>query len=174
MSNDIITKTFYANPIRIVTLDGEPWFVAADPANILYGRATGLTDVFARLGADEQRVVTRTDVIGLPLFEGTKAPRLRLVSESGLYKLIMRSDKPAAREFQDWVTRTVLPSIRKDGIYVKGQEKVATGEMTVDELSAALMESAAKMLKRVERERDEALTQRNTAHPHRGESPLGP
>lgn len=41
-----------------------------------------------------------------------------IVSESGLYKLIMRSDKPEARAFQDWVTRVVLPSIRKTGAYV--------------------------------------------------------
>jgi prophage antirepressor-like protein len=37
------------------------------------------------------------------------------VSESGLYKLVMRSNKPEAREFQNWVTREVLPAIRKDG-----------------------------------------------------------
>ncbi len=43
------------------------------------------------------------------------------VSESGLYKLIMRSDKPAARAFQDWVTRDVLPAIRKDGGYIMGE-----------------------------------------------------
>ena len=41
----------------------------------------------------------------------------RIISESGLYKLIMRSDKPQAREFQDWVTKEVLPSIRKTGSY---------------------------------------------------------
>lgn len=56
-----------------------------------------------------------------------------LISESGLYKLIMRSDKPEARRFQDWVTREVL-AIRKDGAYVAGEEKVKTGEMTEDEL----------------------------------------
>jgi hypothetical protein len=53
------------------------------------------------------------------------------VSESGLYKLIMRSDKPEAKDFQDWVTRVVLPAIRKDGGYVMGEEKVATGEKQV-------------------------------------------
>ena len=41
--------------------------------------------------------------------------RATLVSESGLYKLVMRSDKPLAKPFQDWVTRDVLPAIRKDG-----------------------------------------------------------
>jgi prophage antirepressor-like protein len=44
-----------------------------------------------------------------------------VVSESGLYKLVMRSDKPEAREFQNWVTREVLPSIRKDGVRLTGQ-----------------------------------------------------
>lgn len=47
--------------------------------------------------------------------------RAMLISESGLYKLIMRSDKPQARDFQDWVTRVVLPAIRKDGAYIMGE-----------------------------------------------------
>lgn len=51
---------------------------------------------------------------------------LILASESGLYKLIIRSNKPEARPFQDWATRDVLPAIRKDGAYVMGEEKVAT------------------------------------------------
>jgi len=45
-----------------------------------------------------------------------------LFSESGLYRLVMRSDKPEARTFQDWVTRDVLPAIRKEGVYVRGEE----------------------------------------------------
>jgi prophage antirepressor-like protein len=51
-----------------------------------------------------------------------------LISASGHYKLIMCSDKPEARKFQDWVTREVLPPIRKDGIYVAAEEKAKTGE----------------------------------------------
>jgi prophage antirepressor-like protein len=57
---------------------------------------------------------------------------MTIVSESGLYKLVMRSDKPEARSFQDWVTRDVLPSIRKDGDYIMGEEKLKTGEMGED------------------------------------------
>ena len=56
-----------------------------------------------------------------------------IISESGLYKMIMRSDKPEAKKFQDWVTRDVLPSIRKHGGYIKGQE---TGTMSDVELLA--------------------------------------
>lgn len=60
-------------------------------------------------------------------------PRSNIISESGLYKLVLRSDKPEARAFQDWVTRHVLPAINRDGMYVKGEEKVLTGEMSLEE-----------------------------------------
>ena len=50
-----------------------------------------------------------------------KGGKATLISESGLYKLIMRSNKPAAKEFQDWVTKEVLPSINATGSYVTGQ-----------------------------------------------------
>jgi prophage antirepressor-like protein len=60
---------------------------------------------------------------------GVGMTHAQLVSKSGLYKLIMRSDKPQARAFQDWVTRVVLPAIRKTGGYVVGEEKVAAGEL---------------------------------------------
>jgi len=82
---------------------------------------------------DEQTKVNR-----IHLGEKPGKPMV-LVSESGLYKLIMRSDKPQARLFQDWVTRDVLPAIRKDGAYVMGEEKVASGEMSEDELIAAAL-----------------------------------
>ncbi len=67
-----------------------------------------------KLADDERRLFTR-QTIPLPdcggLFEGSEV-QLTAISESGLYKLIMRSDKPEARKFQDWVTREVLPAIR--------------------------------------------------------------
>ena len=55
-----------------------------------------------------------------------RVSRATIITESGLYKLVMRSDKPQAKEFQDWVTGTVLPAIRKDGAYIMGEEKVVT------------------------------------------------
>ncbi|MET4634919.1 BRO-N domain-containing protein [Kaistia defluvii] len=72
------------------------------------------------------------------LFPGSVA-RAVLITESGLYKLVMRSDKPKAKEFQNWVTQVVLPSIRKDGGYVMGEEKLATGEMTEDQFILTAM-----------------------------------
>ncbi|WP_418314504.1 Bro-N domain-containing protein [Roseomonas gilardii] len=73
------------------------------------------------LCATERRVIRKWGQTPL------KGQGLALISESGLYKLIMRSDKPQARAFQDWVTRDVLPAIRKDGMYVMGEEKVRSG-----------------------------------------------
>ncbi len=98
--------------IRVVTLDGTPWFVAADVCRAL--RLESNRGYFGhhteRLGAEEKRITPRSS-IGV---SGRGGP-LGLVSESGLYKLVLRSDKPQARPFQDWVTRDVLPAIRKDG-----------------------------------------------------------
>src|SRR5690242_610539 len=119
--NEVTTFTAPAGMnVRVVTIDGNPWFVAADVC-----RALGLTPHngsfthhLTRLQVGEARKASRSDV-EVPLRGGN----LMLVSESGLYKLVLRSDKPEAREFQDWVTREVLPSIRKHGIYVAGQEK---------------------------------------------------
>lgn len=87
--------------LRTIELDGEPWFVAADVCRILglavwKGKAkTG--SACKNLGPDEKGVA-RIDTLGGP-------QRLTIVSESGLYKLIMRSDKDTARPFQDWVKR---------------------------------------------------------------------
>jgi prophage antirepressor-like protein len=128
MSN-IITHNFAGMdttfPVRIVELDGQPWFVATDIRQVL-GITQGGTN-FKHLGADEVRRIPSG------LITGKGMSTASLISESGLYKLIMRSDKPQARLFQDWVTRDVLPAIRKDGAYIMGEEKVASGEMSEDE-----------------------------------------
>lgn len=74
----------------------------------------------------EQRLAERTS---LPqLFCGSRAPSYTVISESGLYQLIMRSDKPEARKFQDWVTRDVLPAIRKTGGYLLNEEARETAK----------------------------------------------
>lgn len=73
------------------------------------------------LHADEKRVemVSHNSIAGVL----TSSSKACLVSESGVFKLIMRSKKPEARRFQNWVTREVLPAIRKDGAYVAGQQR---------------------------------------------------
>ncbi|WP_083781585.1 BRO-N domain-containing protein [Roseovarius sp. 217] len=64
---------------------------------------------------------TDTSKVSRSHFEGRGGKPMVIVTESGLYKLVMRSDKPEAKAFQDWVTGTVLPSIRKDGGYIMGE-----------------------------------------------------
>lgn len=101
-------------------IEGNPWFVAADICRALgsYRTANGgvnTTMALITLKSDEKRVPLN------PI--GGRKPTL--ISESGFYKVAMRSDKPEARKFQDWVTREVLPSIRKTGTYtMPGMEPV--------------------------------------------------
>ncbi|ROM37140.1 hypothetical protein BK646_19235 [Pseudomonas protegens] len=79
----------------------------------------------------------------------------KILAESGVYKLVMRSNKPEAKAFQDWVTRVVLPAIRKDGAYVMGEEKVATGELSEDELVMRAMTIMTRKVDRLTQERDQ-------------------
>jgi hypothetical protein len=101
--------------LRCVEIDGEPWFVATDVC-----RALGLSEHpsggfghhLYHLDAGE---ITPMSDLGVKL-PGKGMTHARGVKESGLYKLVMRSSKPEAKDFQHWVTAVVLPAIRKDGV----------------------------------------------------------
>jgi anti-repressor protein len=96
--------------IRIVDIDGEPWFVAADVAGIL--DLGNVHSSVALLDDDEK---------GLHTMETLRGPQsLVVVSEPGLYSLILRSRKAEAKAFKRWVTHEVLPSIRHTGSYSAG------------------------------------------------------
>jgi len=84
--------------LRTIEIEGAPWFCGADVLNILYGQAQGKAQMYRQIRADEKRKVTHADL------SYHNKPEW-IVSESGLYKLIMRSDKDTARPFQDWVTK---------------------------------------------------------------------
>lgn len=117
--------------VRTVAIEGQPWFVAADVAALLGFTTTAGAGWYARhLAEDEVNTIT--------LATGARGnPRKTVISESGLYALIMRSDKPEARKFQDWVTRDVLPAIRKDGVYVRGEELLKKPEaLELDDIDA--------------------------------------
>ncbi|PZU25034.1 MAG: BRO domain-containing protein [Shinella sp.] len=134
--------------IRVVDIDHQPWFVAADVCRILeLPTEKGVFMHLKRLGDDEKRRLA-------PNLVGGKGVSISIISESGLYKLIMRSDKPEARAFQDWVTRIVLPAIRKDGGYIVGEEKVATGEMDEDTLILKAMEVMRRKIDRLAEEKE--------------------
>ena len=85
---------------------GEPWFVLKDVCNAL--GITNTRNVSARLDED-MKGVRPVDTLG-----GTQ--QLTVITEPGLYEVIIRSDKPEATQFRRWVTSEVLPSIRKHGI----------------------------------------------------------
>ena len=95
-------------------IDGEPWFVAKDVCVALFihikeDGKVNTANAVRPLSSDEKgthRIVT---------LGGTQL--LTVISESGLYRLVLRSDKPEAKVFQDWVTRELLPTIRKTGTY---------------------------------------------------------
>lgn len=93
--------------VRVVMREGEPWFVAKDVCDCLelenYKTSVALLD-------DDEKGVHSMDTPG-------GAQNHSIISESGLYSLILRSRKPEAKEFKRWVTHEVLPSIRKTGQY---------------------------------------------------------
>lgn len=101
---------------------GDPWFVAGDVCRALgLSMLKGAAQHMRLVASDERMLVVKRGVDPRSesgcLFVGSDSSH-SLVSESGLYKLVMRSEKATARAFQDWVTREVLPSIRKTGGYL--------------------------------------------------------
>ena len=98
--------------VRALTIGGEPWFVAKDVCDAL-----GLSNVGqAIVGLDEDEKSSITIDDGTP-----GNPNKAIITEAGLYNLIMRSRKPEAKAFRRWVTHDVLPSIRSHGMYATPQ-----------------------------------------------------
>lgn len=126
MSN-IQIFNYQSNEVRTVEMGGEPWFVLKDVCNIL--GISKYRDTAARLDADERGSV-EVDTLG-----GTQ--QVIAVNESGLYHVILRSDKPEAAPFRKWVTSEVLPSIRKNGGYIAGQEQLTPEELMAKALLVA-------------------------------------
>lgn len=120
--------------VRTVSVDNEPWFFAKDVCDAL-----SIATNHVRESLDEDEVSNlRTTEIG-PEFGG-KAPLI--VSEAGLYSLILKSRKPEAKAFKRWITHEVIPAIRKTGGY-------RINELTGRELMAkALLEAQAVLAKK--------------------------
>lgn len=97
---------------RIIDRAGEPWFVLADVCRAL--EIKNPSDAAGRLDADEKMTLALTE--GQTGVRG--GPRvMTIINESGLFSIILRSDKPGAKRFKKWVTSEVLPTIRKTGSY---------------------------------------------------------
>lgn len=95
--------------IRTLNINGEPWFVGKDVAEVLgYERPTKA--VSDRVEDD--------DIDGIPIQDSIgRMQNTPIINESGLYSLILSSKLPTAKKFKRWVTNEVLPSIRKHGVY---------------------------------------------------------
>lgn len=96
------------HPIRVIEVNGEPFFVGKDVAEVL-GYKEPQKAIREHVDADDKGV-SKMDTPG-----GTQ--EVVVITESGLYSLILSSKLPSAREFKRWVTSEVLPSIRKHGAY---------------------------------------------------------
>ncbi len=164
----ILPFDFKGRQVRIVVRDGEPLFVAFDVASLLgYAnqRDAVATHCKAARKVDLNTVADRGGIRG--------NPNVTVIPERDVYRLVLRSHLPAAEEFEDWVVGTVLPSIRKNGGYIAGQEGLATGEMTPAELMARALVTAnatiadAEMARRLAEER--ATTALHQAHQLQGQ-----
>ena len=123
--------------LRAIVRDGQPWFVAKDVCAAL-GYINGPKAIADHTEEDERNSITlRTGKRGNPI--------RAVISESGLYSLILRSTKPEAKDFRRWITGTVLPTLRQAGLYIAGQEKPITDDLTLSELMEQITAIQAKV-----------------------------
>lgn len=109
--NELQIFNYNDNEIRTIEKEDGIWWVLTDVCKVL--DVKNATDVAKRLDGDE---VTRFNLGGL-------SGESWIINESGLYNVILRSDKPEAVPFRRWVTHDVLPSIRKHGAYISDKAK---------------------------------------------------
>ncbi len=127
--------------IRTVELNGEPWFVGKDVAAAL-GYSNPQKAIRDHID-EKDKTLNESFAVN-----GTMAV---LINESGLYSLVMSSKLPSANKFKHWVTSEVLPSIRKNGGYIAGQETLSDDEL----LAKALLVAQNKIA-----ERDKIIAQK--------------
>nr|UVY55702.1 MAG: antirepressor protein KilAC domain [Bacteriophage sp.] len=128
--------TVFKNPVhpefgnlRTIEIDGEPWFVGKDVATALgYTKERNALD--KHVDKDDALKRGVTDSMG-------RTQQMTIINESGLYSLILSSKLPSAKEFKHWVTAEVLPSIRKNGAYIRNQENMTPAEIVARGLIAA-------------------------------------
>ena len=139
---DLIVREFEKHAVRMINENGEVYFVAADVAKVLgYKRPNDAVNSHCK-GAVKRRIPT----------DGGNQ-ELNVIPESDVYRLIFRSKLPAAAKFEDWVTKDVLPSIRKNGAYISS-DATAAGIVAALEKSMeakyALMLDNARLKSRLE------------------------
>lgn len=115
--------------IRTVNMDGEPWFVGKDVAAAL-GYSNTRDAIFTHVMDEDKNTVAISD--------GKRGnPNQTVINESGLYALIFGSKLESAKRFKHWVTSEVLPSIRRNGGYIKNQENLTPEQIVANALIVA-------------------------------------
>lgn len=118
--NELQTFNFNNNPVRTFIVESEPWFCLKDVC-VIFG-ISNITMLKQRLNP---KGLSRAEVL-------TKGGMQRVITinEPNLYKVVFRSDKPIAQEFENWICEKVLPSIRKTGSYTLSDKPVEVKEHT--------------------------------------------
>lgn len=119
MNELTIFKNDQFGEVRTITIEGEPWFVAADVCKALELDKTW--NALQRLDDDEKGTTSISTPGGIQ--------NMSIVNEPGLYTLVLGSRKKEAKEFKRWITHIVIPAIRKTGSYVVGEEKMDDDEL---------------------------------------------
>ena len=143
MPSSLTPFAFGEHLVRSITDEnGNPWFVAKDVCRVLE-----LENVTKALyGLDEDEKITLTNSKGNP--RAGIPHEINAISESGLYSLVFRSHKPAARVFSRWVRSEVLPTLRKSGTYrLPGEHKALPGKavLALDDLPADVLDLNRKL-----------------------------
>lgn len=132
--------------VRVVMHNGEPWFVAKDVCDCL--ELTNTAQTISYLDDDEKGVTTNYTPGG--------KQEMSMISEAGLYSLILRSRKPEAKAFKRWVTHDILPSIRKTGSYSMTPKSYAEALRALA-AEVELREAVEAQKALAESQRDEAI-----------------
>lgn len=144
MANEMTTFTNAEfGTLRTITIDGDPWFVGKDVADILEYQ-NGSRDINRHVDEDDRQK--------LMVHDGNQMKETIVINESGLYSLILGSKLPTARRFKRWVTSEVLPSIRRHGLYAI-DDILANPDIAI----AALQELKAEREKRQQMENTVAV-----------------
>lgn len=126
--------------VRVIKVDGKPWFVAADVCKAL--EIANNRDAVARLDDDEKGVVL-TDTLG-------GKQEMQIINEPGLYTLVLGSRKPEAKAFKRWITHEVIPSIRKTGGYQVKKDSTSEAQLKrLDIMDRNSRTRAANLLLRI-------------------------
>lgn len=136
---------FNQNDIQVLTSEnGEPLFIAKEVCEVL--NIINSRQAIANLDEDEKLLYT--------LYTAGQNRQINVITESGLYSLVLRSNKPEAKAFKKWVTSEVLPAIRKHGMYATAPtlEQMIANPDTIIQLATALKE---------ERQQKELLAEQN-------------